>query len=144
MNMGIRRIGVIWLLPVVAGSVLGVLGSRYLPMSASAQLERQAAIVPPVRFKVVSVKLPDSTLPFPQGIGHKLAEGHCVMCHSPRMVLEQPALTEKEWYKVTEKMRAHFGAPVPESDVRALAHYFSVINGRPDDSGPSLVDDQAS
>ncbi|WP_176091399.1 c-type cytochrome [Burkholderia ambifaria] len=143
-NIGIRRIGAIWLLPVLAGSVISIVASHYLPISAADQAERQAQIIPAVRFKAISVDLPPSVLPFPPGVGAELAIKHCQMCHAPATVLEQPPLTQREWEKVIQKMRVHFGAPIPESDIRELAHYFSVINGRPDDAGPSVVDDQAS
>ncbi|WP_121863060.1 cytochrome c [Burkholderia sp. Nafp2/4-1b] len=144
MNTSIRGVAATWLLPIVIGCSVGALGSHYLPTSASTLIERQTHLVPPVRFKRVVVQLPDATVPFPSGIGAALAQGQCVMCHDPAMVLDQPQLTQAEWVAVIKKMRGHFGAPVSDDDIRTLSRYFFVIDGRSDNAGPSRVDDQAS
>lgn len=144
MYAGIGRIATVWLGPVLLGIGISLVASHYLPQSAEAEADRQANKVPAVRFKVVGVDLPASSRKFPPGINSDLIVTHCLMCHSPGMILEQPPLTESEWAKVTNKMRSHFGAPIPEDDISAIARYLSTINGRPNDSGPSVIDDQAS
>jgi mono/diheme cytochrome c family protein len=144
MNAKLRRIAVIWGVPVVLGAAAGVVGSTFLPESAAAQAERQAKIVPPVHFTSVNVTLPAGTVTFPPGPGSEIANANCVMCHSTGMVLHQPPLTVGEWTTEINKMRAAFGAPISADQVDQLAHYLNGIDGRKSDGGPSGVDKQAS
>lgn len=61
------------------------------------------------------------------------------------MVTKQPPLTEQEWATISKKMQASYGAPLPASDVDALAKYLYSINGRKaQGKGPSVVDMQGS
>ena len=144
MNAKLRRIAVIWAVPVVLGAVAAVVGELYLPESATAQAQRQAKIVPPVRFTTVNVTLPSGSVTFPPGQGSEIANANCVICHSTGMVLRQPPLTVGEWTTEINKMRTAFGAPIPADQVDQLAHYLNVVNGRKSESGPSGVDKQAN
>jgi mono/diheme cytochrome c family protein len=144
MNAKLRRIAVIWAAPVVLGAVAAVVGGIYLPESAAAQAQRQAKIVPPVRFTAVDFTLPAGTVTFPPGQGSEIANANCVMCHSTGMVLRQPPLTVGEWTTEINKMRNAFGAPISADQVDQLAHYLNGVDGRKSDGGPSGVDKQAS
>jgi mono/diheme cytochrome c family protein len=144
MNAKLRRIAVVWAVPVVLGAVAAVVGGIYLPESAAAQVQRQAKIVPPVRFDAVDFTLPAGSTTFPPGQGSEIANANCVMCHSTGMVLRQPPLTVGEWKTEINKMRTAFGAPIPTDQVDQLARYLGVVDGRKSDTGRSGVDKQAS
>ncbi|MFP3566132.1 c-type cytochrome [Paraburkholderia sp. SIMBA_030] len=144
MNLKLARITAVWAVPVVVGAIFALTGSHYLPESIVAQAQRQAAVVPPVRFTPLDVSLPAGSTLFPPGEGAEIANANCVMCHSTGMVLRQPALTTTEWKTEIMKMRNGFGAPIPLDQVDQLAHYLGVINGKKNEAGPSGVDNQAS
>jgi mono/diheme cytochrome c family protein len=144
MNAKLRRIAVIWAVPVVLGAVAAVVGGIYLPETAAAQAQRQAKIAPPVRFTAVDFTLPAGTVTFPPGQGSEIANANCVMCHSTGMVLHQPPLTVGEWTTEINKMRNAFGAPISADQVDQLAHYLNGVDGRKSEGGPSGVDKQAS
>jgi cytochrome c5 len=143
MNVKLKRIGVVWVAPVVVGAIAAVVGSHYFPESIEAQAARQADIVP-IHFTPVNVNMPVGASAFPPGKGSDIANANCIMCHSTGMVLRQPALTVDEWATEINKMRSSFGAPIPADQVDALAHYLGVINGRHSDAKPSHVDSQGS
>ncbi|KWB75325.1 c-type cytochrome [Burkholderia ubonensis] len=140
MNAKVRHITAFWGGPIVIGAVAAVIGSHYLPESIEHQASRQANIVPPVRFTATNVSLPSGNTSFPPGKGSEIANAQCVMCHSPGMVLRQPAMTKIEWKATIMKMRNAFGAPIPLEQVDDLARYLRSINGRESKSGESSVD----
>ncbi|MXN73976.1 cytochrome c [Burkholderia sp. 4701] len=140
MNAKASRIAAFWAGPVVIGAIVAAIGSHTLPESVDHQASRQAAIVPPVRFKATNVSLPSGNASFPPGTGSEIANAQCVMCHSPGMVLRQPALTETEWKATIMKMRSAFGAPIALDQVDDLARYLHTINGRESKSGESSVE----
>ncbi|MEA3118324.1 MAG: hypothetical protein QOI13_1594 [Paraburkholderia sp.] len=131
MNAKLRRIAVIRAAPVVLGVVAAVVGGLCLPESANAQAQqRQAKIVPPIRFAAVDFTLPAGSVTFPPGQGSEIANANCVMCHSTGMVLRQPPLTVGEWKTEINKMRNAFGAPISADQVDQLAHYLNSVDGR--------------
>src|SRR5882724_4352583 len=78
---------------------------------------------PDARWTKVSVQLPTSPTLFPAGQGADIANSQCVICHSPDMVLYQPARTQEQWKETINKMRSAYGAPLPAEQVDALATY---------------------
>jgi cytochrome c5 len=144
MKAKLRRIGAVLGGLVLAGTAVAILGSDYLPESASAQARRQGEHVPAVHFAPLNAELPVSSVVFPPGKGSEIANAYCLMCHSAGMVLRQPALTLDEWRTEIGKMQSAFGAPIPADQVDALARYLGAINGRKSDSKPSTVDKQGS
>ncbi len=144
MNMKLPRISIVWTIPVIVGIAAALVCSPYLPESIAAQAQRQAKLVPPVRFTAVNVTLPAGRTAFPPGPGAEIANAQCVMCHSTSMVTNQPPLATDEWKMIILKMHTSFGAPIPLEQVNRLADYFRVINGRERGTEPSVVDHQAS
>ncbi|WP_350357541.1 cytochrome c [Paraburkholderia fungorum] len=80
--------------------------------------------------RTVSVTLPDSQHVFPPGAGAEIANSQCMICHSAGMVTRQPPLSMDIWKSEINKMRAAYGAPIPEEQVDALAKYLTAINGK--------------
>jgi|SRR5579863_1525437 len=75
--------------------------------------------------QTVSVQLPEEAPRFPPGEGAAIANSQCVICHSPDMVLYQPARSADEWKATITKMRTAYGAPLPVEQVDALAAYLA-------------------
>jgi hypothetical protein len=83
-----------------------------------------------IKWEKITVDLPVSRTPFPQGVGSDIATGQCLICHSAGMVLRQPPLTLDEWTTEVNKMRNAYGAPIGTEQVGAVADYLHRINGR--------------
>lgn len=81
--------------------------------------------------QTVDVSLPTGRTMFPPAPGSELANAHCVICHSPGMVLRQPPLSFEEWQTEVNKMRVVYGAPIPADKIEEIARYLSAINGKP-------------
>ena len=81
--------------------------------------------------QTVEVSLPAGRTTFPPGQGSELANAHCVICHSPGMVLRQPPLSFEEWKAEVNKMRVVYAAPLPADKIEEIARYLSAINGKP-------------
>jgi len=87
-------------------------------------------LLPGQRWAPVHVDLPVSETPFPPGTGSEIATSQCLICHSAGMILLQPPLTQEQWLAEINKMRSTFGAPIPASQIDALARYLYSIGNR--------------
>jgi cytochrome c5 len=92
-----------------------------LPLGANAQA--------PALPKSLSVELPADHSAFPDGPGMDIVNKNCLACHSPGMVLYQPALSKATWDAEVKKMRETFKAPVAAEDVPAIVGYLVHIRG---------------
>ncbi len=96
-----------------------------------AQICAPAGSAPPsLPMKPLNVHLPVSTEVFPAGEGASIANSQCLICHSAEMVTFQPKRTQKQWTETINKMRAAYGAPIPEEQVDALAVYLASVISR--------------
>jgi len=86
--------------------------------------------VAPRQPAIVRVELPASDQAFPPGVGADIANSQCLICHSAGMVLTQPPLKKDEWRAEIMKMRASYGAPIPEDQVDGLSEYLKNISAR--------------
>ena len=77
----------------------------------------------------LSVDLPESDREFPPGPGVGVAQANCGACHSPGMVLNQPALSRATWKTEVHKMIAVYKAPVSEEDAKTIVAYLDSIKG---------------
>lgn len=77
----------------------------------------------------LSVELPTSDREFPPGPGVEAVQANCAACHSPGMILNQPALSHATWETEVHKMVAVYKAPVPEEDAKAIVAYLDSIKG---------------
>ena len=78
-----------------------------------------------VTLQSVSVVFPSSDRSFPGGAAAEAITGNCTACHSPGMVLNQPALTPAHWQAEIEHMRTNFKAPVAGADIPAIVAYLA-------------------
>ena len=82
-----------------------------------------------VALQSVSVEFPSSDRSFPGGAAAEAITDNCTACHSPGMVLNQPALTPAHWQAEIEHMRTNFKAPVAGADIPAIVAYLAATKG---------------
>ena len=80
----------------------------------------------------VSITLPVETAALRKAPGVEIAAMQCMTCHSAEYINTQPSLTRTAWKASVDKMRAKFGAPIPEDQVEKLADYLAAAYGKPD------------
>ena len=80
----------------------------------------------------VTITLPVEVAALRQGPGVELAAANCMTCHSAEYINTQPSLTRTAWKASVDKMRAKFGAPIPEDQVEKLADYLAAAYGKPE------------
>ena len=103
---------------------------------------RGAALQPaPSSFRATaySITLPDAAPHLPDGPNRELFRAQCQLCHSARLVLTQPRLSEKKWREVVHKMVVVYRAPLlPEQDLapdrvgdleQAIVAYLVAVRG---------------
>jgi hypothetical protein len=80
----------------------------------------------------VSIALPgDAGFAFKPGPGVESAQRACLICHSSAYVSTQPQLTKAQWTAEVTKMRAVYGAPIPNDQVPVIADYLTATYGKP-------------
>ena len=84
-----------------------------------------------IKLRSVGFDLPASSRAFPDGPGAELVTNNCQSCHSPGMILNQPALTRAEWTGEVNKMLHTYKAPVAEEDVGAIVTYLASLKVAP-------------
>ena len=79
---------------------------------------------------VHTIELPYEEPPVvPDGPNKAAFTAYCRLCHSPRLVLTQPRLTDKQWTAVVKKMVTTFGAPIPPEEEAPLVAYLTAVRG---------------
>lgn len=90
--------------------------------------EGPSSLAPVLALKSVTVTFPSGENVFPGGKSAEKLNTNCLICHSARMVLTQPALSKATWAEEVAKMRKAYGAPVAEADVPAIVDYLSGLH----------------
>lgn len=78
---------------------------------------------------VHTLRLPEENVAMPAGPGRETLLTACVVCHTPRYVLDQPPLPRKTWQAEIDKMRSTYGAPVSDADAPAILEYLVAVRG---------------
>ena len=65
------------------------------------------------------------------GPGQDTAQTQCQVCHSTDYIVRQPPGDARQWEAVVTKMIKVFGAPIGETDARAITDYLARSYGRP-------------
>ena len=78
----------------------------------------------------VRITLPVEVAALRKAPGAELAAMHCLTCHSAEYINTQPSLTRTAWKASVDKMRAKFGAPIPDDQVDKLADYLAAAYGK--------------
>jgi hypothetical protein len=93
-------------------------------------------VVAPAGGTLYAIELPDDEPPHvPPGPNREQFTAYCRLCHSPRLVLTQPRLSEKKWGEVVRKMVTVYGAPIPPDQERSVVAYLMAVLG-PDAAAP--------
>lgn len=74
---------------------------------------------------VMKIDLPTETASFKTAPGSGLANAQCLTCHSVEYVKTQPPEPLAFWSAEVKKMNAVYGAPIPEDQMDAIAHYLA-------------------
>lgn len=74
-------------------------------------------------FTTVSIALPQDNIAFPDRPGVEAITANCTACHSPDMILNQPALTREQWRGTIEKMRGIYKASIDPTAEEAILDY---------------------
>lgn len=78
--------------------------------------------------KPIQYELPDETAELAPGPGLEVAQANCVACHSADYISTQPRNFRDPtafWTAEVNKMRHSYGAPIEESDVKAIVNYLA-------------------
>lgn len=97
-----------------------------VPLVGGAALAGEA-----MRFKSVSVQLPQSDRTFPGGHEAEAINNNCLACHSAGMVLTQPKRSRTEWSATVNKMIHTYKAPIDDTDVPAIVDYLASMKPQP-------------
>jgi mono/diheme cytochrome c family protein len=68
----------------------------------------------------------------PPGPGHDQFAAQCVICHSPRYVLNQPVFPRKTWTAEVQKMVKAYGAMIPPDQQKEIVNYLVYWHGKED------------
>jgi mono/diheme cytochrome c family protein len=68
----------------------------------------------------------------PPGPGRDTFATQCVICHSPRYVVNQPAFPRKVWTVVVHKMVKGYGAPIDPEQEKVIVNYLVSWHGKED------------
>lgn len=91
-----------------------------------------AAAAPAPPRSSATISLPgDAGMAFKPGPGSNLAQAHCLACHSSAYVSTQPVLSKAQWTGEVNKMRAVYGAPIPDAAIPGLVDYLTAQYGKP-------------
>jgi hypothetical protein len=80
----------------------------------------------------VTIALPnDGTFTLKPGPGVEAVRQYCVTCHATAYISTQPLLSKAQWTAEVTKMKAVYGAPVPDDQVGPIAEYLAATYGKP-------------
>lgn len=74
-----------------------------------------------------AIALPSDDLQLPDRPGVAQVTAACTACHSPAMLLTQPALKPEQWAATVKKMREVYHAPVDPADEPAIIAYLTAL-----------------
>ena len=123
---------------ILAYAVFGKAGSMapsYPRAQAGAIPVSQLTVRDPVKHIELEYDQPD----LPPGSGHDVFAAQCVVCHSPRYVLNQPLFPRKIWAAEVQKMVKAYGAPITSNEEEAIVNYLVSWHGHEDPSPAPAV-----
>lgn len=83
---------------------------------------------PVIKLTSQTISLPFGDRTFQGDQWAKLANTHCLLCHSMGMITTQPPLTPDTWKKEIDKMRSAYGCPLRDDQVDGLVKFISQVN----------------
>jgi hypothetical protein len=74
--------------------------------------------------------LPHDPPYLPPGPHRQAFETSCAICHSTRLIFNQPPFPQKKWAEEVHKMVTAYGAPIAPSEEPHLVAYLMTVRGR--------------
>lgn len=94
-----------------------------VPQTMDSDAEQLAAI------SVPAITLPNFEPVMPPGEGREVFLAACVTCHSPRLVISQPAFPRAKWEAAVQKMIDVYGAVIADQHKSKAVDYLVSIRG---------------
>jgi mono/diheme cytochrome c family protein len=131
-----QTLRVVVLLLIVAVAILAYALWGRAGRERNAALPQQEPVIPvsrltevkPVKEIDMEYHAPD----LPPGPYQDVFATQCVICHSARYVLNQPALPRKTWTVEVHKMVKGYGAPIDTQQEREIVDYLVAWHGKED------------
>ena len=102
----------------------------------NAALPQQEPVIPVSRLTemkpVKEIDLEYHAPDLPPGPSQDVFATQCVICHSPRYVLNQPAFPRKTWTAEVHKMVKGYGAPIDSQQEKEIVNYLVAWHGKED------------
>jgi sulfite dehydrogenase (cytochrome) subunit B len=131
-----QTLRVVALLVIVAVAILAYALWGRAGRERSAALPPQEPAIPVSRLTQVKpvkeIDLDYHAPDLPPGPGQDVFATQCVICHSPRYVINQPAFPRKVWTAEVHKMVKGYGAPIDPEQEREIVNYLVSWHGKED------------
>src|ERR1700733_6790751 len=131
-----QTLRVVVVLLIVAVAILAYALWGRAGRERSAALPPQQPVIPVSRLTEVrplkEIELDYHAPDLPPGPGQDVFATQCVICHSPRYVINQPAFPRKTWTAEVHKMVKCYGAPIVPEQKREIVNYLVSWHGTED------------
>jgi cytochrome c5 len=121
-----RRLIAVVVALFAAAAVVAYLGTR-----GGELLTTSGGSTEPSSSPTAAVVLPHEEPLAPPGPHRRVFETSCTICHSTRLVFNQPPLSEKHWTAVVDKMVGSYGAPLNQEQRNQVIEYLTAVGGDP-------------
>lgn len=115
--------------PLYMKTLLARIGAEEAQAGPSAP--KTSAEAAGIHLRSVGFSFPTDGRAFPAGPGADLMASNCMSCHTPGMILNQPALTRAEWTGEVTKMVKIYKAPIDDADLPAIVTYLAGLKVSP-------------
>jgi hypothetical protein len=112
----------------IAAALITVAGGLTLVIADAAPADAHSA---PIKLESQKITLPFGDGEFPAGPIAKIANEHCLLCHSAGMVYTQPPLSQAVWVTEVTKMVKAYGCPLRDDEIVPLATFMHDQRGIP-------------
>jgi mono/diheme cytochrome c family protein len=132
----VQTLRVVVVLLIVAVAILAYALWGRAGRERSAALPPQQPVIPVSRLTEVrplkEIELDYHAPDLPPGPGQDVFATQCVICHSPRYVINQPAFPRKVWTAEVHKMVKGYGAPIDPQQEKEIVNYLVFWHGKED------------
>jgi cytochrome c5 len=125
-RQGVRRGVIVWTILVGAVATLVALDALRGRLEVP-PVEAIAVEAPPADEVLV---LPHDPPDLPPGPHRTAFESSCTICHSTRLVVNQPPFPQKKWAEEVHKMVTAYGAPIAPDEEPHIVEYLMTVRGR--------------
>ena len=131
-----QTLRVVAVLLVVAVAILAYALWGRTSRERRAALPPQESVIPISRLSeakpIKEIDLDYHAPDLPPGPGRDVFATQCVICHSPRYVINQPSFPRKIWTAEVHKMVVGYGAPIDPPQEKVIVDYLVSWHGKED------------